>query len=76
MKKLFLLLISIILLLIWSAIRPKEYFTWFLEVLPAIIGIIILVSTFKKFPMTPLLYFLIFIQVGSTPKCNFFMLRI
>lgn len=63
MKKIFLLLIAIILLLIWSAIQPKEYFTWFLEVLPAIIGIIILMSTFKKFPMTPLVYFLIFIHM-------------
>jgi putative membrane protein len=44
---------------IWSAINPKEGFTWFLEVFPAIIGIIILAFTYKSFPLTPLLYWLI-----------------
>ena len=28
--------------LIWSGINPKDYFTWLLEVLPALIGLIIL----------------------------------
>jgi putative membrane protein len=44
---------------IWSAINPKERFTWFLEVFPTIIGLIILTFTFKSFPLTPLLYWLI-----------------
>lgn len=44
---------------IWSAIAPKDYFTWFLEVLPALIGAVLLVATYKKFPLTPLLYFFI-----------------
>lgn len=42
--------------LIWSGINPKEQFTWFLEVLPALIGAAILVFTRKRFPLTPLLY--------------------
>lgn len=45
--------------LIWSGIHPKEQFTWFLEVLPAIIGALILAFTRQKFPLTPLLYVLI-----------------
>ncbi len=45
--------------LIWSGINPKEEFTWFLEVFPAIIGITILGFTRKFFPLTPLLYWLI-----------------
>jgi putative membrane protein len=45
--------------LLWSAIHPKEYFTWFLEVFPALIGFIILVLSRKSFPLTPLLYWLI-----------------
>lgn len=45
--------------LIWSGINPKEEFTWFLEVFPAIIGIFILAFTRSSFPLTPLLYWLI-----------------
>ncbi|WP_339630731.1 DUF2238 domain-containing protein [uncultured Sneathiella sp.] len=48
--------------LIWSAIEPKGYFIWFLEVVPALIGLAILVLTYKKFPLTPLLYTLILIH--------------
>ena len=49
--------------LIWSSILPKEPFTWFLEVLPVFIGLFILVLTYKKFPLTPLLYTLILIHM-------------
>lgn len=49
--------------LIWSAIDPKDMFTWFLEVLPALIGFIILIFTHKKFPLTPLLNTLILIHM-------------
>ncbi|MEO8167060.1 MAG: DUF2238 domain-containing protein [bacterium] len=45
--------------LIWSLITPHDYFTWFLEVVPALIAFVILASTFKIFPLTPLLYWLI-----------------
>lgn len=50
------------LVFIWSAINPKDTFTWFLEVLPAIIGLILVVVTRKTFPLTPLLYLLILIH--------------
>jgi putative membrane protein len=45
-----------------SAIQPKEYFTWFLEVIPAIIGFIILIFTYKKFSFTNFTYFFILIH--------------
>ena len=48
--------------LIWSGINPKDYFTWFLEVLPALIGIIILAVTYTKFRLTKLAYSLILIH--------------
>jgi putative membrane protein len=48
--------------LIWSAIEPKGYFIWILEVLPALIGLVILAFTYRKFPLTPLLYTLILIH--------------
>lgn len=47
---------------IWSAINPKDYFTWVLEVLPSIIALIILVFTYKRFKFTPLIYILILIH--------------
>ena len=50
-------------ILIWSAALPKDPFTWFLEVLPVFIGLFILVLTYKKFPLTPLLYVLILIHM-------------
>lgn len=49
--------------LIWSAVLPKDPFTWFLEVLPVFIGLFILVLTYKKFPLTPLLYTLILMHM-------------
>ncbi len=48
--------------LIWSGISPKDYFTWFLEVIPAVIAIFVLALTYKSFQLTPLLYLLILIH--------------
>ncbi len=45
--------------LIWSGIDPKDRPTWFLEVLPAIIGLIVLSITYNSFRLTPLVYTLI-----------------
>ena len=42
--------------LIWSGIQPFDYFTWALEVFPAILGLIILIFTFKQFQFTFLPY--------------------
>jgi putative membrane protein len=55
-------LIIYFLVLTWSAINPKDYFTWFLEVLPALIALIILTFTYKKFKFTPLVYTLILVH--------------
>ena len=44
---------------VWSAIRPHDYFTWILEVFPAIIGAAALAATYHRFRFTPLLYILI-----------------
>lgn len=44
---------------IWSAINPRDYTTWALEVAPAVIGLVILAVTRKRFPLTPLAYTLI-----------------
>jgi putative membrane protein len=46
----------------WSAIRPHDYFTWFMEVAPIFVGVPILVASYRRFPLTPLLYRLIFVH--------------
>jgi len=48
--------------LIWSAINPADYFTWILEVAPALIGFTVLALTYKKFKLTNLTYTLILIH--------------
>ena len=58
----FLLLAIFIVVLIWSAVNPKEYFTWFLEIFPALIALVILTFTYKKFKFTTLVYTLILIH--------------
>lgn len=62
MKKIYLMLVVYFATLIWSIINPKEGFTCFLEIIPAIIGLLILVFTFKKFRFTDITYFLILIH--------------
>lgn len=42
--------------LIWSCVQPNDYFTWALEVFPAVIGFIVLLATYKKFQFTFLTY--------------------
>lgn len=55
-------LLSFFIVFIWSVINPKDLFTWFLEVFPAIIGLFILFITYKKFQFTNMVYFLILIH--------------
>jgi len=52
------------LVLAWSAIRPHDYFTWILEVFPAIIGFVIIAATYRRFPLTPLAYTLLMIHAA------------
>jgi putative membrane protein len=46
----------------WSAIGPKDYPTWFVEVLPAAIGAGVLWFTRNRYPLTTLLYVLILLH--------------
>ncbi|MCB0833559.1 MAG: DUF2238 domain-containing protein, partial [Bacteroidetes bacterium] len=50
------------LVFVWSVINPKERMTWFLESVPALIGFVLLVLTYRRFPLTSLLYVLICIH--------------
>jgi putative membrane protein len=62
MKKYYALITLFILGLMVSGIQPHDYFTWFLEVLPAIIGFLVLVFTFNKFTFTYFTYCFILIH--------------
>ena len=48
--------------LLWSGFEPKDQFTWFLEVIPAIVALAIMAISQSRFPLTPLLYQLILVH--------------
>ena len=48
--------------LAWSAVNPHDYPTWWLEVLPALIGAAILWYTRETFPLTRLVYVLVLVH--------------
>lgn len=60
LKKLW--IFTFVAVLVWSGIKPFDYFTWFLEVFPAVIGVAVLWKTEKSFPLTNLVYLLILIH--------------
>ena len=62
MKNIYVMLIVFFGTLVWSITNPKEGFTCFLEIIPAIIGVLILALTFKRFRFTDFTYFLILIH--------------
>lgn len=51
-----LLLVSLLFVLIWSAIKPHDYFTWLLEVLPALLAVAIFAFFYNRFRFTDLVY--------------------
>lgn len=62
MKSIYLMLSIFVATFLWSIINPKEGFTCFLEIIPALIGLIVLAFTFRKFRFTNFTYFMILIQ--------------
>lgn len=53
------LLVPLAAVFLWSVIAPLDLFTWFLEVLPVLIVLPVLVSTYRRFPLSRLVYVLI-----------------
>lgn len=49
-------------LLVLSGVNPHDRITWILEVFPIFVGAPLLVATAKRFPLTPLVYRLIFVH--------------
>jgi len=46
----------------WSAIAPKDSLIWTLEVAPAVIALVVLAYTRRRFPLTTLAYILILVH--------------
>ena len=61
-KELMILMCLATLGLGYTAIAPYDRATWALEVAPVIIGIVVLALTFNRFPLTPLVYRLLFLH--------------
>lgn len=51
-----------VIVLAWSGVAPKDYLTWIMEVLPAVVGAAVLWYTRERFPLTSLTYVLILIH--------------
>ena len=56
------LLGSILIILMWSVINPHDLFTWFLEVLPVLIGIMVLVYIYPRFQFSNFVYTLLWLH--------------
>jgi putative membrane protein len=56
------LLVATLAVLVWSGIEPNERGTWFLEVSPVLVGVVLLWITYARFPLTFLLYGLLFVH--------------
>ena len=54
--------LTAVLILAWSAVHPHDYFTWFLEVIPALIGWTLLAVTYRRFPVSNLFYLAVWLH--------------
>jgi len=57
------LLFGVLTVLAWSAVRPFDRLTWFMEVLPVLIGLAVLIAMYPRFRFTPLVSILIAIHM-------------
>jgi putative membrane protein len=55
----FSLLIVVIIVFIWSVIKPAVFLTWVAEASPTVVALIIVILTYKKFRLTSLSYWII-----------------
>ncbi|OIR10404.1 inner membrane protein YjdF [mine drainage metagenome] len=50
------------ILLVLTAIHPRDYATWWMETAPIFIAVPIFAATYKRFTLTPLVYRLLFVH--------------
>lgn len=48
--------------LAWSLVRPHDLFTWFLEVVPVLVGVPLIVVVRQRFPLSSLLLVLVWLH--------------
>src|SRR5437764_15335374 len=53
------LLAGVVVVLAWTAWQPYDRLTWSLEVLPALVALVVLFATYRRFEFTTLTYTLI-----------------
>lgn len=53
------LLLIVLIIFVWSVIKPVSYLDWLAEVSPAVVAIIIVVAIYNKFRFTTFSYFII-----------------
>jgi len=56
------LLVSLAAVLVWSVVKPFDFFTWVLEALIPVVGVLVLLFTYRRFRLTNLAYVLIWIH--------------
>jgi putative membrane protein len=56
------LLSGFAIVLVWSVIHPHDYFTWTLEVFPALLALAALAVTYRRFQFTTFVYFLVLLH--------------
>lgn len=60
------LLIILSFVYVWSVIGTKDYLVWFLEIIPSVVGLIILIKTYNRFRFTNFVYLFTFIAICLT----------
>jgi len=56
------LLVSLVLLLVWSGIHPHDRFTWVLEVFPILLGVPALILLYPRLRLAPVVYTLVWVH--------------
>jgi putative membrane protein len=57
------LLIIVAIVFVWLGWQPHDRFTWWLETTPGLAGLVILLATYRRFPLTTLCYALIALHI-------------
>ena len=55
-------LLVLVGLLAWSGWQPYDRITWFMEVVPIFLAVPLLMASYRRFPLTHLLYACIFVH--------------
>ena len=53
---------ALVALLVWSGLHPHDRLTWLMEVMPVMIALPLMAATYRRMPLTTLLYLLIFVH--------------